>query len=108
MRYPKHLSGAHSKDIIDRESQRIARAALDGVGDASLGEWLQAGNPGPTGARVWHLRRRLSMREAIEYGLRVIDMRNTDAGIERLRKLFSTYPMLKHVAIAVGEWPNDR
>lgn len=89
----------------DEQSQKIARAALMGVGDASLGEWVQKGNPGPSGGCVWHVRRRLSEREQTHFGLSVVDMRDTDTGIARLRKLFFSYPHLLPIAQAIGEYP---
>ena len=76
---------------------QIAEAALDGVGDASLGEWRERGMV------ATHIKRRLSLRECIEYGLSMIDMRNTDDGRTRLRKLFQQHPHLRAHAVMIGE-----
>ena len=104
MRYPKHLLGAHQQAIQDEESIAIARAALSGVGDASLGEWTQRGGLGPTGAHVWHVRRRLSAEEQERTGLHVIDMRNTEQGRARVRSILLAQPQLKRIAVKIGEW----
>lgn len=57
--------------------ERRARAALDGLGDAALGEWTEM--PGP----VFHLRRRLSATEAEAVGP-VVDVRGTPEADRRL------------------------
>ena len=57
----------------------IATRALAGVGDASLGEWIEAGGSG-----VVHVRRRLSGREARNRGLTVRDIRGTAEEQRRL------------------------
>jgi hypothetical protein len=108
MRYPAHLSGVPSREIQDEQSKQIAVDALSGVGDAGLGEWIQEGNPGPTGgARVWHVRRRLSTAEQAASGLSISDLRGTDDGTARLRKLFLQFPHLKPLAIRIGEYPGE-
>lgn len=52
------------------------RAALEGVGDAELGEWLEVR---PTAV---HLRRRLSYKEA--QGFQIVDIRGTPEAERRL------------------------
>ena len=83
--------------IMGPNAEALARQALEGVGDASLGEWIEPG-------RAFHIRRRFSVREAIESGLAVRDLRGTDEGRQRLRRLFQQFPQLKPFAIAIGEW----
>lgn len=53
-------------------AQELASRALDGVGDASLGEWHEQGHND-----VFHIRRRLSKSEQKERGLTMIDIRGT-------------------------------
>lgn len=50
----------------------VAEDILSGVGDARLGEWRE------TGTLAVHLRRRLTLMEAI--GIPVVDVRGTDEG----------------------------
>lgn len=70
-------------------SRRLALEALTGVGDASLGEWLEDGNKG-----VAHVRRRLSAREAaLIPGME--DIRGTDEEASRLTRLLSEAPHLR-------------
>jgi hypothetical protein len=59
----------------------IARRALEGVGDATLGEWVEDGSPG---SGVVHVRRRLSTREAGNRGIVVRDVRGTEEEERRL------------------------
>lgn len=67
---------------MNREtSLGIATRALDGVGDASLGEWIEDGSEG---SGVVHVRRRLSTREAGNHGLVVRDIRWTEEERRRL------------------------
>ncbi len=80
------------------EAQKLAEEALAGVGDASLGEWRE------TGMVAYHIKRRLSVRECIEYGLSMIDMRGTPEGRQRLAKLFRRHPHAQRYAVAIGEW----
>jgi hypothetical protein len=63
------------------DSWLIAERALEGVGDASLGEWREEGSPG---SDVVHIRRRLSRREAMNRGLIVRDIRGTNEERARL------------------------
>ena len=62
--------------VLEAEAER----QLAGVGDASLGEWREW-----TG-RAFHLRRRLSLREARRVGP-VVDVRGTDDARRRALKL---------------------
>jgi hypothetical protein len=56
--------------------RRYALAALEGVGDAGLGQWEEEGN------RTFHLRRRLSREEQRSVGP-VIDVRGTPEATRR-------------------------
>lgn len=83
-----HASGK-GRTVI--ESKQIARTYLNGVGDASLGEWEEPGNRG-----VFHVRRRLSEAEQTEFGiLAVRDVRGTDEYGNRLVGLLRDAPYLK-------------
>ena len=62
-------------------SLAIARRALEGVGDAELGEWTEDGSPG---SGVVHVRRRLSHREATNRAIVVRDIRGTEEELRRL------------------------
>jgi hypothetical protein len=73
-----HASGRGS---TERASWAIAQRALEGVGDASLGEWRELGAPG---SGVVHIRRRLSSREQGNSGLRMRDVRDTPEADRRL------------------------
>lgn len=61
--------------------ESAAARALDGVGDASLGEWTQAPR------RVFHLRRRLSAAEVAQVGP-VRDIRGTPEAGDRLQAMY--------------------
>lgn len=63
----------------------LARRALDGVGDPSLGEWSEW-----TG-RAYHLRRRLSAAEAEQVG-EVVDIRGTHEADLRLMPVAHLLP----------------
>jgi hypothetical protein len=65
---------ASSRGADEACSWAMAERALEGVGDAALGEWREAGSPG---SGVVHIRRRLSHREATNRGLVVRDIRGT-------------------------------
>ena len=60
--------------------ERVARKEIEGVGDASLGEWMEL-----TG-KAFHLRRRLSEVEAVNVGP-VVDIRRTPEAARRARAL---------------------
>jgi len=71
----------------------MAERALEGAGDASLGEWRERGNGG-----VVHIRRRLSDQERADAGgLEVRDVRGTDEERARLRALLRDAPYLRRV-----------
>ena len=66
--------------IRDRDLARAAKLAygeLDGVGDASLGEWVEA-------VTAFHLRRRLSKQEELLVGP-VVDIRGTPEAWRRFK-----------------------
>lgn len=73
-----HASGRGADDAA---SWAIAERALEGVGDAALGEWRETGSPG---SGVVHIRRRLSSREAGNHRLTVRDIRGSDEEQRRL------------------------
>ena len=75
------------------ESKQLARMFLNGVGDASLGEWVEAGERG-----VFHVRRRLSAAEQEEFGIPVVrDVRGTPEYEGRLVGLLRDAPYLRTV-----------
>lgn len=77
----------------------MADRALDGRGDASLGEWREHG-------KAFHIRRRLTLDEcALANNLAVCDVRGTAAGRKRLADLFSSQPRLRAIAHQIGEAP---
>lgn len=68
----------------------MAERALEGVGDAALGEWREQG---PTG--IVHIRRRLSDAEReLAGGLGVRDVRGTDEERQRLRAVIREVPQI--------------
>lgn len=78
--------------------EALARSALEGRGDAQLGEWME------TSTVTFHLRRRLSAEERRLAGdLEVLDERGTASGRERLDGVFKLYPFLRVVGRTVGE-----
>lgn len=65
--------------------------ALNGVGDASLGEWREAGSGG-----VFHIRRRMTPAEEQRGGgLVVRDIRGTPEENARLLIVFREMPQLR-------------
>jgi hypothetical protein len=60
--------------------EQVARSALDGLGDAGLGEWLEWSGV------AFHLRRRLSPAEQARVGP-VADIRGTDEARRRIGAL---------------------
>lgn len=75
------------------KSRSIARHALAGVGDASLGEWIEEGRRG-----IVHVRRRLSSDEQHAFGIaEVRDIRNTNEERDRLAALLADAPHLRAV-----------
>lgn len=63
------------------EHDRRVYRALSGVGDDLAGEWLERSD------RAVHLRRRLSAREAAQFGLVMRDIRGTPEAEVRLAPL---------------------
>lgn len=74
------------------QAEAMAENALEGVGDATLGEWREY-------HKAFHIRRRLSHDEQKKFGLRMIDLRNTDEGNLRLFKLGQQFPWLCALAM---------
>ena len=73
------VAGSVIKAVLEREALR----QLEGVGDASLGEWRE------TGEKAFHVRRRLSAAEQERTGLTVADIRRTPEAAERAAMLGS-------------------
>jgi len=92
-----HASVAVHRFRFPDPAKQFAEQALAGVGDAALGEWHEAS------PMAYHIRRRLSVAEALERGLVVTDMRGTAAGAVRLEKLFAQHPQLLPHAQRAGE-----
>ena len=65
-------SFALSRDSIEAHARRMIR----GVGDASLGEWVERERTTPQGIAVVHVRRRLTPAEQVQVGP-VRDIRGT-------------------------------
>lgn len=73
-------------------AERLARKALRGVGDATLGEWAEMGTPG---SGVLHVRRRLAAWEQHRFGIREVrDIRGTLEETWRLKSLVRDAPHL--------------
>jgi len=66
-----------------------AALALEGVGDASLGEWREVG--GSSSKTIVHVRRRLSLSEEKGVG-QACDIRETTEALRRLRPFLSVLP----------------
>ncbi len=77
-------------------SEPRAFKALEGVGDASLGEWVER-TP-----KAVHVRRRISEAEQLVIG-EVRDIRGTEECSSRLEILFAAAPHLKKFAPLIGE-----
>ena len=87
-----HASGRGHKRY---DSLVIVRSALRGVGDASLGEWLEDSD---TGSGVVHLRRRLSREEQEAFNIgEPIDIRGTDRERELVQKVLEEAPHLRGI-----------
>jgi hypothetical protein len=71
------VAGSIIKAVLEREALR----QLEGVGDASLGEWREPGE------KAFHVRRRLSAAEQKRTGLTVADIRRTPEAAERAAML---------------------
>lgn len=87
---------AHGLPLGPATLERRARAELDGVGDAELGEWTDW-----TG-RAFHLRRRLSASEEAVVGP-VIDIRRTEEARRRAGRLGSRIIDLLPAAVLADE-----
>ena len=86
--------------MANGERKRSAMTALEGVGDATLGEWTEQHG-------AIHIRRRLSMREQISTGLQMVDLRGTKEARERILKIIQVAPHVRPVAMAeMNESPN--
>jgi hypothetical protein len=72
----------------------MAELALEGVGDARLGEWREVG------AKAVHLRRRLSAEE--QGDMQVRDIRGTDEEAARLGTLLREAPHLRPYLPQIG------
>ena len=70
--------------------------SLEGVGDARLGEWVEA-TP-----KAVHVRRRISEQEQMVIG-EARDIRGSEEASERLEILFGDAPHLKKFADSIGE-----
>lgn len=81
-----HCSVA-SQTILTGSSAReaMARAILDGFGDAKAGEWTEDRE------LAFHLRRRLTPKEQERVG-EALDCRTTEEGVERLRRIAPVLP----------------
>jgi hypothetical protein len=82
--------------LYDEMSSPIARAMayreLAGVGDADLGQWEGRGHT------AFHLRRRLSKAEQEQLGLSIRDVRGTEEGLSRARKITAVNPLVAAMA----------
>ncbi len=86
-----HASVAQAREYPMMRRETLAREVLDGLGDASLGEWVEEGE------RAVHVRRRLTATEAVPIG-EVVDVRGTPDAATRVRAL------AKVVAPVVAAW----
>lgn len=72
----------------------MAERALQGVGDAQMGEWRESGRNG-----IVHIRRRLTDAERLRAGkgrrLTVRDIRGTQEEVRRLHRLLQDEPRLR-------------
>lgn len=82
-----HASG---RGFAGGASREIALRALEGVGDAGLGEWQAAGGSG-----VWHVRRRLTLLEVLQHALTMRDIRGTAEEQRRLEVVWREVPQLR-------------
>lgn len=69
---------------------------MAGVGDASLGEWVERTS------KAVHVRRRISEKEQLLVG-EVRDIRGTEEATSRLQILYAAAPHLKKFADLIGE-----
>lgn len=87
---PVWHASARGRTISD--SRRICRDGLRGVGDPTLGEWLQDGIKGG----VVHLLRRLSREEQERFAVpQPYDIRGTDEERRRIAAVYTEAPYLR-------------
>lgn len=79
-------------DGVQGVAEHLALKALEGVGDASLGEWRER-------HKASHVRRRLSAQEVEASKLFMVDMRATVEGKKRLHKMMEQFPRLRNFAL---------
>jgi hypothetical protein len=84
-----------------RACHRFALAALEGVGDAGLGQWEEW-----TGA-AYHVRRRLAPDEQLAVGP-VVDVRHTDEARRRIGRLPATIRAQLPAVILLEEVGRDQ
>lgn len=68
------------KDLTRLDLERIALRALEGIGNAQLGEWRELTD------KAFHIRRRLRPTEEMLVGP-AIDLRSSWEGIERFEQM---------------------
>lgn len=83
----------------DGVARLLALRALHGVGDASLGQWEEGGRS------AYHIRRRLSMREQLERGLAMRDIRGTVEAADRAKAIVLLTPQLSLFAMQEIQCP---
>lgn len=94
---------ASSRSATKDTAWAIAERALNGVGDATLGEWREYGTDG---SDVVHIRRRLSRAEAKMYRVKVRDIRGSKEEEQRLVALLTSAPhLIEHVRHAYQSRP---
>lgn len=71
--------------LVEATLRRMALRALDGVGDAALGQYEE------WSGRAYHVRRRLNAEEFALVG-EVVDIRGTDEAVRRLRPVRHLLP----------------
>ena len=73
----------------------MAERALDGVGDAGLGEWRDRGDI------AFHLRRRLTTREMAAAGIAAVcDVRGTEEQVRRVERMRPFLPQqMRHLSV---------
>lgn len=67
-------------------ARKYALRALDGIGDAMLGQWEHD-------RAAYHVRRRMSIAEQVRAGLAMRDVRHTPEARERVKQLMSGFPI---------------
>ncbi len=79
MKYGGPVWHASAANLLTRKL--VAFSAIAGVGDATMGEWIED-NPAAI-----HVRRRLSAEECAGFRLDVRDLRNTTEAAARLERM---------------------